>query len=231
MGILLGALTQSTSAAAFVCMGLLNSRAITFPAALSISAWTGVGTSVLVFLASIDLRLAALGALALVAVFYLAALHRHESGKRSAELLISIGLTLLGPQAQAQPAPVVLTNPADAGLSAERVARITAAFNKEITDKALPGVTIMVARKGKLVYSGAFGLRDPAKPEPVAVDSLFRIYSMIKPFTAVAAMMLVEEGKLQLSDAVAKHPPAFKDMQALTSTGTEPARPMTVSTS
>lgn len=96
MGILLGALTQSTSAAAFVCMGLLNSRAITFPAALSISAWTGVGTSVLVFLASIDLRLAALGALALVAVFYLAALHRHESGKRSAELLISIGLTLLG---------------------------------------------------------------------------------------------------------------------------------------
>jgi phosphate:Na+ symporter len=96
MGILLGALTQSTSAAAFVCMGLLNSRAITFPAALSISAWTGVGTSVLVFLASVDLRLAALGALALLAVFYLAALHRHESGKRSAELLISIGLTLLG---------------------------------------------------------------------------------------------------------------------------------------
>jgi len=96
MGILLGALTQSTSAAAFVCMGLLNSRAITFPAALSISAWTGVGTSILVFLASIDLRLAALGALSLVAVFYLAALHRHETGRRSAELLIAIGLTLLG---------------------------------------------------------------------------------------------------------------------------------------
>ncbi|WP_395660588.1 hypothetical protein [Aestuariivirga sp.] len=96
MGTLLGALTQSTSAAAFVCMGLLNSRAITFPAALSISAWTGVGTSVLVFLASIDLRLAALGALALVAVFYLAALHRHETGRRSTELLVAIGLTLLG---------------------------------------------------------------------------------------------------------------------------------------
>lgn len=96
MGILLGAVTQSTSAAAFVCMGLLNSRAIIFSTALSISAWTGVGTSVLVFLASIDLRLAALGALALVAVFYLAALHRHESGRRTAELLIAIGLTLLG---------------------------------------------------------------------------------------------------------------------------------------
>jgi phosphate:Na+ symporter len=96
IGILLGAITQSTSAAAFVCMGLLNSRAITFPAALSITAWTGVGTSFLVFLASINLRVAALYALALVAVFYLAALHRHESGRRSAELLIAIGLTLLG---------------------------------------------------------------------------------------------------------------------------------------
>jgi phosphate:Na+ symporter len=96
IGILLGALTQSTSAATFVCMGLLNSRAIAFSAALSISAWTGVGTSVLIFLASIDLRLAALGALALVAIFYFAALHRHETGKRSAELLIAIGLTLLG---------------------------------------------------------------------------------------------------------------------------------------
>jgi len=96
MGVLLGAITQSTSAATFVCMGLLNSRAITFPAALSITAWTGVGTSVLIFLASIDLRLAALGALALVAVFYLAALHRHASGRRSAELLVAIGLTLLG---------------------------------------------------------------------------------------------------------------------------------------
>jgi phosphate:Na+ symporter len=96
IGILFGAITQSTSAAAFVCMGLLNSRAITFPAALSITAWTGVGTSVLVFLASINLRVAALYALALVAVFYLAALHRHETGRRSAELLIAIGLTLLG---------------------------------------------------------------------------------------------------------------------------------------
>jgi phosphate:Na+ symporter len=96
MGMLLGALTQSTSAAAFVCMGLLNSRAMTFAAALSVTAWTGVGTSVLVFLASIDLRVAALGALALVAVFYLAALHRNESGRRSSELLIAIGLTLLG---------------------------------------------------------------------------------------------------------------------------------------
>lgn len=96
MGILLGAVTQSTSAAAFVCMGLLNSRVITFPAALSITAWTGVGTAVLVFLASIDLRLAAFGALALVAISYLAAVHRHEAGRRSAEVLIAIGLTLLG---------------------------------------------------------------------------------------------------------------------------------------
>ena len=153
-------------------------------------------------------------------------------GWRSAALSVLIGTMLLGAQAQAQQAapmsPAVLANPGEVGLSAERLARITTAFNKEIADKALPGVTIMVARKGKLVYSGAFGVRDPAKPEPVAVDSLFRIYSMTKPLTSVAAMMLVEEGKLQLSDSVAKYLPAFKDMQALTATGSEPARPMTV---
>ena len=157
--------------------------------------------------------------------------HRAIRAWRPAALTVLFGLSLLGVPAQAQQAatlPAVLANPAEAGLSAERLARITTAFNKEIADKALPGVTIMVARKGKLVYSGAFGVRDPARPEPVAVDSLFRIYSMTKPLASVAAMILVEEGRLQLSDPVAKHLPAFKDMQALTATGTEPARPMTV---
>lgn len=96
MGTLLGAVTQSTSAAAFICMGLLNARAITFPAALTVSAWSGVGTSILVFLASIDLRLAALAALSLVALFYLAALQRNETGRRGSELLLAIGVTLLG---------------------------------------------------------------------------------------------------------------------------------------
>ena len=95
-GSLLGAVTQSTSAAAYVCIGLLQSRAISFPAALSISAWSGVGTSLLVFLASIDLRLSALFAMTLVAVLHLASAHRHEGGRRITDLLLAAGVTLIG---------------------------------------------------------------------------------------------------------------------------------------
>ena len=121
-------------------------------------------------------------------------------------------------------------NASDAGMSAQRLELLTAAFNKEIADKALPGAVIMVARKGQLVYAKAFGLRDPAKPDAMEADSIFRIYSMTKPMASVAAMILVEEGRLQLSDPVFKHLPAFKDLKAYTAngTGTEPARPMTV---
>ncbi|MBC7740112.1 MAG: beta-lactamase family protein, partial [Candidatus Saccharibacteria bacterium] len=119
-------------------------------------------------------------------------------------------------------------NASDAGMSAQRLESLTVAFNKEIADKALPGAVILVARKGQLVYARAFGLRDPAKPDAMEADSIFRIYSMTKPIASVAAMILVEDGRLQLSDPVAKHLPAFKDLKAYTATGTEPARPMTV---
>ena len=119
-------------------------------------------------------------------------------------------------------------NAADAGMLAQRLDLLTVAFNKEIADKALPGAVIMVARKGQLVYAKAFGLRDPAQADSMATDSIFRIYSMTKPMASVGAMILVEEGRLQLSDPVAKHLPAFKDLTAYTATGTEPARPMTV---
>lgn len=95
-GSLLGALTQSTSASAFICIGLLNARAISFIAALSISAWASVGTSILVFLASVDLQSLALLALGLVGVLYLASLHRGDTGRRTTDLLLAIGVTLFG---------------------------------------------------------------------------------------------------------------------------------------
>ena len=95
-GSLLGAVTQSTSASTFICIGLLNARAITFETALTISAWTSVGTSVLVFLASVDLRELALMALGVVGLLYIASLHRGEAGKRATDLLLAIGVTLFG---------------------------------------------------------------------------------------------------------------------------------------
>ncbi len=130
--------------------------------------------------------------------------------------------------AQTQAPAVQVANPAEVGMSSARLDKLTTAFSKEIADKALPGVTIMVARKGKLVYANAIGVRQAGKPDAMPLDAIFRIYSMTKPMASVAAMILVEDGKLQLSDPVSKYLPAFKDMTALTVNGTEPARPMTV---
>ena len=95
-GTMLGVVTQSTSAATYVCIGLLNSRAIGFGAALTISAWSGVGTSVLVFLASIDLRFAALFAISLVALLHLTSLQKSGFGRPTSALLLAVGVTLLG---------------------------------------------------------------------------------------------------------------------------------------
>lgn len=87
---------------------------------------------------------------------------------------------------------------------------------------------IMVVRNGKRVYAKALGLRGPAKPDAMALDTIFRIHSMTKPLASVAAMVLVEDRRLQLCDPVAKFLPAFKTASVDTSTGTEPAPAMTV---
>jgi CubicO group peptidase (beta-lactamase class C family) len=114
-------------------------------------------------------------------------------------------------------------------MSSARLERITATFEQEVAAKRLPGATVMVARRGKLVYARAFGLRDPKASDPMQLDTVFRVYSMTKPFASVAAMMLVEDGVLQLSDPVATWLPAFKDVKVSTPTGDVTAtRAMTV---
>ena len=156
------------------------------------------------------------------------AFSENRAGSRRGVLAALALCAALSLAACAQPLTRSPSNPSDVGMSADRLDLMTSAFNQEIANKALPGVTVVVARKGKVVYSKAFGLRDPARPDAMEVNSIFRIYSMTKPMASVAAMILVEEGKLQLFDPVAKHLPAFKDLQVYTATGTEPARPMTV---
>ncbi|MBL8670454.1 MAG: beta-lactamase family protein, partial [Alphaproteobacteria bacterium] len=108
-------------------------------------------------------------------------------------------------------APLPTAKPEEVGMSAARLGRITRWFKAEIDEKKLPGAVIAVARQGKLVYYEAIGYRDAAKKAPMAKDSIFRIYSMTKPIVSVAAMMLVEDGKIQLTDPVAKFLPDFKD--------------------
>ena len=129
----------------------------------------------------------------------------------------------------AQQPPLPTAPPETQGMSAARLARLNGAFMKEIEDKKVPGVVMMIARKGKLVFTSAQGLRDPRGADPMRLDTIFRIYSMTKPMASVATMILVEDGTVQLTDPVSKWLPAFKDMKVSTTGGDVPAqRPMTV---
>jgi CubicO group peptidase (beta-lactamase class C family) len=103
--------------------------------------------------------------------------------------------------------------PEQAGFSAERLAKITQVFKQEVEQGKLPGAVLMIARKNRLVYSEAIGFQNKEAATPMSKDAIFRIYSMTKPMVSVAAMLLVEDGKLQLNDPVSKHLPAFKNMQ------------------
>jgi CubicO group peptidase (beta-lactamase class C family) len=99
--------------------------------------------------------------------------------------------------------------PEEAGFCPERTARLISVLQTEIKRGRLPGAVAVVARHGKLVVHESLGQQDPQAGTLMAHDSLFRIYSMTKPIVSVAAMMLVEEGRLLLTDPVAKHLPEF----------------------
>ena len=107
----------------------------------------------------------------------------------------------------------VQTDPNGAGLSPAGLARIDAYIKNEIATEKIPGALMIIERHGKIGYAANFGVRDPGTKAPMTDDTLFRIYSMSKPITSVAIMMLVEEGKLMLDEPVAKYIPAFKDVK------------------
>jgi CubicO group peptidase (beta-lactamase class C family) len=103
--------------------------------------------------------------------------------------------------------------PDEVGLSAERLGRLSAVFQREIDRKRLPGAVALVARRGKVAYCESLGVRDPASGVSMSQDTIFRIYSMTKPIVSVAIMMLLEQGRLLLSDPLHKFLTAFSDMK------------------
>ena len=107
----------------------------------------------------------------------------------------------------------LVANPNETGFTAEGLARIDAYIKNEIAGNKIPGATMMIQRNGKTAYFRNFGVRDPGTKEPMTPDTIFRIYSMSKPITTVAAMMLVEEGKLHLEEPLSKYIPAFADVK------------------
>src|SRR5215217_6837610 len=100
-----------------------------------------------------------------------------------------------------------------ATLSRAALDRISDYIRNEIATEKIPGAILLIQQHGKPVYFESFGVRDTATKLPMTPDTIFRLYSMSKPITSVAIMMLVEEGKLRLDDPVAKYIPAFADMK------------------
>jgi CubicO group peptidase (beta-lactamase class C family) len=103
--------------------------------------------------------------------------------------------------------------PEQAGFSREGLARIDTYLQNEIDSNKIPGAVLLIRRNGQTAYFKSFGVRDPATKVPMTPDTIFRIYSMSKPITTVAAMMLVEEGKLALDDPLSKYIPAFANVK------------------
>jgi CubicO group peptidase (beta-lactamase class C family) len=101
--------------------------------------------------------------------------------------------------------------PESVGMSASRLARIDQHFRQYVDDGRLPGWQIAVARHGRLVHHSVYGRRDIAADLPVEADTIWRIYSMTKPITAVLALQLWEEGAFELNDPLHRYIPAFRD--------------------
>src|SRR5947209_4568286 len=88
-----------------------------------------------------------------------------------------------------------ITNQKEAGFTIAGLSRLDAYLKNEIKENKKPGAIMMIERNGETAYLNSFGVRDPSTKEPMTVNTIFRIYSMSKPITTMAAMMLVEEGK------------------------------------
>ena len=117
-------------------------------------------------------------------------------------------------------------DPAEVGFDPARLERIDRLFGRYVDDGRLPGWLIAVSRHGRLAHVSTCGSRDLEAGLPVESDTLWRIFSMTKPITSVAAMMLYEEGGFELTDPVSKYIPSFADVRVFT--GGSDLRPVTV---
>ncbi|BAR53290.1 hypothetical protein NK6_99 [Bradyrhizobium diazoefficiens] len=139
----------------------------------------------------------------------------------------------LSPATAPKTPPLPEAKPETLGLSRPRLQAMSDAFKREIDKGTVPGITVLVARRGQVGWFEALGRQSPAVSTPMALDSIFRIFSMTKPIVSVAVMALVEDGHLLLGDPVAKFIPEFADQKVGIVSGGKldlvpPKRPMTV---
>ena len=126
-------------------------------------------------------------------------------------LAASVILAVTAAHAEA-PLPQAKT-PEEVGMSSAQLKRLEAVSQAHVESGVLAGAHMLVVRKGKIAWQARLGHRDSAAKDAMPADAIFRIYSMTKPIVSVAAMMLVEEGRLQISDPVAKYLPEIGSMK------------------
>ncbi|REJ76922.1 MAG: class A beta-lactamase-related serine hydrolase [Acidobacteria bacterium] len=114
---------------------------------------------------------------------------------------------------------LAMVEPSEVGLDPAKVEKFTSEMKKLVDDGQLAGMVTMIARHGKIAQFEAFGYRDLEKKLPMEKDTIVRIYSMSKPVTGVALMILYDEGKFQLDDPVSKYLPQFADLKVAKADG------------
>jgi CubicO group peptidase (beta-lactamase class C family) len=132
-------------------------------------------------------------------------------GKKMGETMTA--QTAAKPLAAPRTPPLPQVKPESLGLSPIRLQRVSDAFKRDIDKGTIPGVTIMVARRGQIGWFDALGQQNPAATAPMARDTLFRIFSMTKPIVSIGVMTLLEEGHLLLTDPIAKYIPEFANQK------------------
>ncbi len=142
-------------------------------------------------------------------------------------IVIAISLALPFP---AHAKKILITSPEEVGMSSEKLAQVKPAVQAMIDDEKIAGASIIVARKGKIALFETLGMMDREANKPMQPDTIFRFYSMTKPITSVAVMMLYEEKKLKLDDPVSKYIPEFKGLKVYAESGkhTEQINEMTI---
>jgi CubicO group peptidase (beta-lactamase class C family) len=122
-------------------------------------------------------------------------------------------ITVSTTQVEPSSAYAKLPSKSTAGFSERRLLTLTNAIQLDIHAGRIPGAAMLIARDGVVVHECALGAQDPERGTPMMLDSIFRIYSMTKPIVSVAVMMMVEEGKLLISDPVSKYLPELRDLK------------------
>lgn len=146
--------------------------------------------------------------------------------RHSAAIVVAL-LVLIAAPAHAADLPIA--TPESVGLSSAKLSKVTELMNQQVTDAKIAGGVVVVARRGKVVYFESYGKQDLAASKPMQRDTIVRLYSMTKAIATAAALMLIDDGKLELNAPVSKYVPVLADVKVSTEDGLiVPKRAITV---